>query len=99
VKPPTDRDMETLGEIIGATDSRYRNRGDGVSPMEFGGSNGSHHGATATKLTRYGYVEHRQRGKDWGDVTTRDARGSKVYRATEAGRAAFAEWWEARKNA
>lgn len=90
MKPLTDRDLEMLGEMVYSFfESTGPSRGQGMSPMEFGGSNGSHHGKTATKLVKHGFVEHCMRGHDWGDVTTRDARGSKVYRPTEAGRDAW----------
>jgi hypothetical protein len=99
VKPLTDRDMETLGELIAGYDNLAKFGRDGVAPLDFGGGNGSHHGATATKLAKRGLADHRQRGAPWGDTRTTGARGSKVYKPTEAGRKAFEEWWEARKAA
>lgn len=100
----TDRDLETLGELIFAYDQHLKRMGggdtavglryDGVAPLDFGGSNGSHHGATATKLARLGMAEHRKRGWDWGQAPTA-FRGSKVYRPTTAGREAYQAWREA----
>jgi hypothetical protein len=91
LKPLTDRDWEVLETLVYM---RYESGSKqfyegGSAPLEFGGSNGSHHGRTALKLTERGYVEARKRGKEWGDLTTRDARGSNVYRATPAGRDAI----------
>lgn len=103
-RPLTDRDMETLGELIACQDSALRYHGEkarqhGFAPMEFGGGSNSHHGATATKLAKRGLADHRQLGAEWGDVTTQDARGSKSYRPTEAGRAAYQAWRDARQGA
>lgn len=89
--------METLGSMIFAADYEIkRGRDGGVAPIDFGGSNGSHHGATATKLVRLGLAEHKKRGLDWGQAPTR-WRGSKLYRPTEAGRKAFNLWRDERK--
>lgn len=89
-RPLTERDWEVLETLVWmryeATEKRYYE--GGTAPLDFGGSNGSHHGKTALKLTKLGFVEAKKRGKDWGDLTTRDARGSNVYRATDAGRKA-----------
>lgn len=65
-------------------------------PMEFGGSNGSHHSRTAAILCRHGYVERRQRrGTQIESGPMIDAprifpreRGSFVYRLTSLGVAA-----------
>jgi hypothetical protein len=86
----TERDLEVLRELVYACDesSGGRFKESGVAPLELGGTGHSGHSYRLTKMARLGYVEHRQRGKDWGDVTTRDARGSKVYRPTDKGRAA-----------
>jgi hypothetical protein len=101
--PLTDRDMETLGALIYCDDARKArgwNTDHGSAPIDFGGSNGSHHGATATKLVGRGLAEHKKRGLPWGEIKGRWQweRGSKVYRATEAGRAAYAAWTEAKKS-
>lgn len=97
----TVRDMETLGELIVACNGRQKFGMDGAAPLDFGGSNGSHHGATATKLVRHGLAEHKKRGYDWGQAPGPGCgyRGSKVYRPTSAGREAFAAWWQARRRA
>jgi len=66
------------------------------TPMDLGGSNGSHHSGTLHALAKKGLVQFKQRGgedpppgengrKIWA------GRGSKVYRITDAGRAALAE--------
>lgn len=93
--PLTDRDFETLGEIISAVDqrSKYSSYPEtiGVKPLDFGGSNGSHHSLTATKLVKHGMAEHRKGYGEWGKSSTH-YRGSKQYRATDAGRAAYAAW-------
>lgn len=91
MKPLTERDMETLNELAFAYDQALKRGFDGVAPLDFGGSNGSHHGATATKLVRRGLVEHRKRGWQWGQAPTA-FRGSKVYRPTPAGREAVLAW-------
>lgn len=91
MKPLTDRDWEVLETLVymrfESTSKRYYE--NGTAPLDFGGSNGSHHGKTATKLVKHGFVEQKQRGHDWGDVFTGNSRGSKLYRATEAGRDAI----------
>lgn len=100
----TERDLELLEALVYVCDAHLPNnvfghqspcpqmtRGDGASPLDCGGSNGSDHSYRLTKLARLGYAEHRQRGKPWGDVATRDARGSKVYRPTDKGRKTIAD--------
>jgi hypothetical protein len=98
--PLTDRDFETLGEIISAVDQRakYSSHPEtiGVKPLDFGGSNGSHHSLTASKLVRHGMAEHRKRGRNWGEASLY-YRGSKHYRPTDEGRAAYAAWAEAKR--
>jgi hypothetical protein len=92
LKPLTDRDWEVLETLVYM---RYESGAKqfhegGSAPLDFGGSNGSHHGKTALKLTKHGYVEAKKRGAaNWGDLKTRGARGSNVYRATPAGREAI----------
>lgn len=99
MRPLTERDLETLNELWACTESLLNRPMDrryalsvGFAPLEFGGSNGSHHTKTVLKLVKHGFTDARKRGKDWGDTTTRDARGSNVYRATPAGRDAIAAW-------
>lgn len=105
--PLTDRDYETLGDIISAVDQRakYYQQSNpthsdfshiGVKPLDFGGSNGSHHSVTASKLVNHGMAEHRKNYGDWGKSSTH-YRGSKQYRPTDAGRLAFAAWREAKR--
>lgn len=98
--PLTDRDFETLGELIGSYDSYVKRwykdyekapSHIGMAPIDFGGTNGSHHSLTASKLVRHGMAEHRKRGREWGEASSR-YRGSKLYRPTDEGRAAYAEW-------
>ena len=59
----------------------------GVAPMDFGGSNGSHHSNTATALCKKAnpLVERRKRGVDWGEKSRWRERGSYVYRLTPLG--------------
>lgn len=106
MKPLTDRDLDVLDDLIGGYDNHVRVMGDewiekdrdGIAPLDFGGSNGSHHGKTATKLVKHGFVEHRKRGAPWGDNRSTGYRGSKVYRPTEAGRAAISAWKTLKKG-
>jgi hypothetical protein len=83
----SERDLATLRDLVFAYDSNKKFGFEGVAPLDFGGSNGSHHGATATKLVRLGLVEHKKRGWEWGQAPTA-IRGSKLYRPTTAGRTA-----------
>jgi hypothetical protein len=107
----TERDLEVLCDLVYVCDAHLPNnihgyqspcpqttRGDGASPLDCGGSNGSDHSYRLTKLARRGYAEHRQRGAEWGDVRTGNARGSKVYRPTDKGRKAVKEWLESKKE-
>lgn len=89
IRALTDREWDVLEELVYM---RYESSSKhiyeyGTAPLNFGGSNGSHHGRTATNLVRLGLVEHRKRGRLWGEAPTR-YRGSKLYRATPAGREA-----------
>lgn len=58
-------------------DLAYVNRW--VRPMDLGGRDGSNHSNILRQLERKGLVESKQRGPN-------GARGSKLYRATAAGR-------------
>jgi hypothetical protein len=104
MKPPTERDMEVLNELVGCQEMAVKRMernyalSIGFAPLEFGGSNGSHHGKTALKLVAHGLVEARKRGKEWGDLTTRDARGSNVYRPTPAGVEAVLKWRQEKRT-
>jgi hypothetical protein len=103
LRPLNERDLEMLNELVACQESALeRMRADyalniGFAPIEFGGRNGSHHARTALKLVRHGLVEARKRGKEWGDTTTRDARGSNVYRPTPAGVEAVLKWRQEKK--
>lgn len=86
----TERDLEVLCELVSVCDdcNGGRDRESGVAPIQLGGTGHSNHSYRLTKLALRGYAEHRMRGHEWGDVSTRDARGSKVYRPTDKGREA-----------
>lgn len=87
MKELTPRDIEVLNELESA-----KRRGWGMSygdkdgwcrPMDVGGRSGSHHSPTLTKLAEMGYAEQRTRGLQ--TYKRGRARGSKVYRISEAG--------------
>lgn len=98
MKPPTERDMDVLNELVACQESAVQRMDRdyamsiGFAPLEFGGRGNSHHGKTALKLVKHGLVDAKKRGKEWGDTTTRDARGSNVYRPTPAGVEAVLKW-------
>lgn len=76
----TEREREVLGELDAANRS-FINIGyrDGwVRPMDCGGSNGSHHGATLQRLLKKGLVDR----KGW-----RGIRRTNWYMINDAGRA------------
>lgn len=99
----TERDREVLGDLISTYDSlvrlwaehgglEKRGRGAGIQPLDIGGFDGSDHSYRLTKLARMGLADHYKIGhsrSEWNKVSTR-IRGSKLYRPTDAGRAAFA---------
>ena len=105
MKPLTERDLDVLADLVysrfeSSMKHYYEN---GVAPIDFGGRNGSHHGKTASKLVDHGFVEHRRRGMaEWCQENRHFGRGgnrgSKVYRATEAGRDAIKAWARLRKG-
>lgn len=102
MKPLTERDLEVLAELVYMryeSSSRKFYEG-GTAPLDFGGFNGSHHGKTATKLVKHGFAEQRYRGLDWGQKgrTNSMERGSKLYRATPAGREAISAWTKLREG-
>ena len=85
LKPLTERDYETLNELVPSyTDEEVR----WGTPLDFGASNSSHHSATFHKLARRGLVEIKTRSSG--------SRGSKLYRASEAGVAEIWSWRVAR---
>ena len=65
---------------------------DGLTPMWFGGSNGSHHSNTARRLVERGLVERRFGAGDWGAKKRWRGRGSCRYRLTELGKQVAEEW-------
>lgn len=87
MKPLTERDIDTLGELRAATDSfiKQGNYKDGwVMPMDCGGSNGSHHSYTLHKLAKRGLCDRKKYGN-------RREKGSCRYRINDAGRAFLSE--------
>lgn len=89
-QPLTERDIETLDALRGASDdaikhdTRAMRRIGWVQPLDCGGGNGSHHSATLTKLAKRGLAERHKFGGP------RD-KGSCRYRITKAGRTFLAE--------
>ncbi len=82
----TEREVELL---------LYLRNGKWSTPMELGGTNGSHHSNTLAKLAKLGFVQFKQRGHadppdGWNGESGRGGRGmqrgAKVYRITPAGR-------------
>ena len=64
---------------------------EGFSPRQFGATQNSHHGQTATRMVKKGWVERRFRGGAWGGTDAGNmARGSCLYRLTPAGVRALA---------
>lgn len=65
MRPLTQRDMRTLGELRAATDNFMRcdNHKEGwVMPMDCGGYNGSHHSYTLHKLSKRGLCDRKKYG-------------------------------------
>jgi hypothetical protein len=86
MKPLTDRDFETLRDVLAATDNFIRcdNYKDGwVMPLDCGGSNGSHHSYTLRKLSLRGLCDRKKYGG-------KREKGSCRYRINNAGREAIA---------
>lgn len=84
-KDLTEKQAEVVIGLRGADD-------DGLSPLWFGGSNGSHHSNTARRLCDRGLVERRYRGGEWGGRRRWADRGSCKYRLTELGKRVAEEW-------
>lgn len=86
MKPLTERDIDTLGELEAATDNHVRlNYREGwVMPLDCGGSNGSHHSYTLHKLAKRGLCDRKKYGG-------RRDKGSCRYRINDAGTAFLAE--------
>lgn len=89
-KPLTGRDIDTLGELLGACDGAIKNdtrsvRCDGfVQVMDCGGGDATHHSATLTKLVKRGFAEvwMARINQPWRSKYS----GGKLYRITDAGR-------------
>lgn len=88
-KSLTEKQAEVVIGLRGADD-------DGLAPMWFGGSNGSHHSNTARRLVERGLVERRYRGflvgGGWGEKKKYRGRGSCRYRLTELGKQVAEAW-------
>lgn len=56
-----------------------------ATPMDFGGTNGSHHSATAKRLAQLGLVDRYNYCTDRLNHFTGKAKGACVYRITAAG--------------
>lgn len=82
----SDVEREVLSELHGNRDYDPKGFGAGwLRPMDIGGRDGSRHSSILRKLVRFDFVETQRR--DFGH----GSRGSRLYRITEAGRAALAE--------
>lgn len=81
----TEKQAEVVIGLRGADD-------DGLAPMWFGGSNGSHHSNTARRLIERGIVERRFGGSEWGGKKKWRGRGSCRYRLTELGKQVAEAW-------
>jgi hypothetical protein len=68
-----------------------------ATPMDFGGTNGSHHSGTAKKLAQLGLVDRYNYHTDRLNHFTGRAKGACVYRITDAGLFALAEFRDSRK--
>lgn len=81
MKPLTERDIDTLGELRAATDNylQYDLKDGWVMPMDCGGSNGSHHSYTLHKLSKRGLCDRIKYGN-------RREKGSCRYRINDDGR-------------
>ena len=83
ISPLTERDIDTLAELAPSYSEdpiRWH------TPLEIGGSNGSHHSGTLAKLAKRGLIFMNQRGLGEDDVSRiRHARGSKWYKLSPEG--------------
>lgn len=100
-----DRDFDVLGSL----DYLRRREPGWGTPLDCGGTNGSHHSASLVKLTRHGYAAARQRNNGRTDGVSGAAiipephifhksKGSREFRITEAGIAALKGWAETKKR-
>lgn len=99
----TSKQIDVLAELEGCDQMKLGGRfwtlPDGSKarlfmPMEFGGTNGSHHSGTATSLAKRGLVDRLKCvpfGKSQLNRFNSRCKGSCHYRITDAGRAALAE--------
>lgn len=83
MKPLTERDIDTLGELEVATRNHLQvipEREGWVMPMDCGGMNGSHHSYTLHKLAKRGLCDRKKYGG-------KRVKGSCRYRINDVGRA------------
>ena len=90
--------LSILAEIEGKPSRNSRNltseifpeeaRGLWATPQDFGGTDGSHHSATATQLAKKGLVDRYKGGRI--NFFQSRSKGSCLYRINEAGRAFLA---------
>ena len=91
---PNERERELLASLAWSADHATYPR-PWQTPLDLGGTNGSHHSGTLAKLARKGLVNYKQRtGSEppkWENAKPlpRGHRGSKAYRITPLGREAL----------
>jgi hypothetical protein len=87
--------IEVLRELRGSEQSKYGGRHfnlpDGrrvrmFAPIDFGGSNDSHHSHTATALAKYGLVDRYKYSTGHLNNFNSRVKGACVYALTDAGR-------------
>lgn len=94
MKPLTERDIDTLGELEAATRNHLEvipEREGWVMPMDCGGMNGSHHSYTLHKLAKRGLCDRKKYGG-------KRQKGSCRYRINDVGRAELANSSGIRKS-
>jgi hypothetical protein len=95
----TELDYDILRDLASAR--RQNQNGGWMIPLDLGGGNGSPHSYRLRRMVKAGWVETRQRFS--GDAADIDpppgARGSRIYRLTEAGQAELATRVAARQTA
>ena len=94
----TENQIEVMNELY-ASIGLFPDRRGWCTPLELGGSNGSHHSGTLNALARKGMVQFKQRHRD--DPPDGEnggkrfaGRGSKCYRLTPAGIEWIKTWRE-----
>lgn len=96
----TENQLDILRELTPSASEIDRGK-TWWTPLEIGGSNGSHHSSTLAALAKKGFVRFKQRGGseppagENGKKMFR-SRGSKSYQITEAGAMALAAHREGR---